>query len=320
MPTPNIRQRPRPQSVLALPRTRGGGDRLRPVTTVHRPLPADLRPAPVDELDAEIDAALAEGRPVDMASAFPDPADPIPPGTPEPQIGPGPQVSFGSSGNQSAYHTVTPGTAPPAAPSDDGGVIPQAGPDNMSPAQRLRHVGVIAPTYLDEYRLRLLHRLMMRRLPLDVIATQLQCSVATIQQMKIKLRKRLAQQALSLDVYDVAGETVAFFNEIRGLAMKQVDNNTLHVKDRQYAMRIAMEAQNDVVRFLSSSGYFDHTPYIVDRGKSSDPKQTEVDQTLSMLAAVMSPDTSETDIGSFFASDAMMESEYDGVDPHTDVL
>jgi hypothetical protein len=254
----------------------------------------------LDPLDAEIDAALAEHRIVDLSRAYPEP----PPSAP--------------GENLRAHHPV-PGID---APEIDPDIIPQITDERMSPAQRLRHVGVVAPTYLDEYRSRLVHRLILRRLPLDTIAAQLGCSVRMVQVIKTKLQKRAMRQAKMLNVYDVAAESLRFYNEVRGLALRQVDNANMPQKERQNAMRLALEAENDKVRFLSASGFFEHSPFIADKTKVDDPDQAKVDSTLSMLSAVLSGDTAIEDIDNFFDTAELdgEDSDYDGLHESTDLL
>lgn len=252
-----------------------------------------------DELDNEIDAALAERRRIDLSNAFPEP----PPAAP---------------GENLWAHRPVPGYDAPEA--DD--IVPPITNENMSPAQRMRHVATVAPTYLDEYRSRLVHRLWLRRISDDVIAAQLGCTVRAVQLMKTKLKKRANRQAKQLNVYDVASEALRFYNEVRGLALRQVDNGSLGIKDRQVALRIALEAENDKIRFLSASGYFEHAPFVPDQTKSGDPEQERVDQTQSMLAAILSGDTELSDIDKFFDSDDLSasDSDYDGLDPSADLL
>ncbi|QSY98541.1 hypothetical protein J2J97_32055 (plasmid) [Rhizobium bangladeshense] len=264
-------------------------------------LPEAMRPAPHDEIDREIDEALRAGRRIDMSRAFPEP----PPAAP---------------GENLRAHQPVPGVD---APDVDLDQIPSITDERMSPAQRLRHVATLSPTYLDEYKSRLVHRLLMRRLPLDTIAAQLGCSVRMVQVIKTKLNKRARRQAMMLDVYDVAAESLRFYNEVRGLALRQADSNANHIKDRQAALRIALEAENDKVRFLSASGYFEHMPFKPDQTKLVDPEQEKVDTTLSMMAAIVSGDTSIEDIDSFFESDELGAedgTDFDGLDPSTDLL
>jgi hypothetical protein len=260
-----------------------------------------MRPPPHDEIDREIDDALRSGRRIDMSRAFPEP----PPAAP---------------GENLRAHQPVPGVD---APDIDLDQIPTITDQNMTPAARLRHVATISPTYLDEYKSRLVHRLLMRRLPLDTIAAQLGCSVRMVQVIKTKLNKRAQRQAKMLNVYDVAAESLRFYNEVRGLALRQADSTSNNIKDRQVALRIALEAENDKVRFLSASGYFEHMPFVPDQSKTADPEQEKVDTTLSMMAAIVSGETSVEDIDAFFESDELGAEEgtdYDGLDPSTDLL
>lgn len=283
---PRIRQRTR-LSIRGMP----------PGSASVVPRPEGMTPTS-DQLDAEIDAALAEGRTIDMSRAFPEP----------PPLAPGEDPR--------AWHPV------PGVDAPDTDIIPSVADDRMNPAQRLRHVAAVAPTYLDEYRSRLVHRLILRRLPLDTIAAQLGCSVRMVQVMKTKLQKRARRQAMKLDVYDVASDSLRFYNEVRSLALRQVDNGGLPTKERQAAMRIALEAENDKLRFLSASGYFEHAPFIPEKDTNTDPERERVDSTLSLLSNVLSGDVSLEDIDNVFNTD---EGEGDGVyedglHPDTDLL
>ena len=105
--------------------------------------------------------------------------------------------------------------------------VPSPNPDSkaFTPANRLRQVGERATGYEREYRLGLLHRLLMRKLPLDSIAQELQVSVHTVMRDRKELHRRLRTQASQLDANGLIGETLGFYSEIQGMALRMASSS-----------------------------------------------------------------------------------------------
>lgn len=147
-------------------------------------------------------------------------------------------------------------------------VAPPPGRD--TPASRMNDVAMAGSArYAKEYRLTLLHRLLMRNVPLDQIARQLGVSISTVEKDRIALKARLRDAAMQLNVNELIGQQNAVYDEISGMAMRvasqagtsQDENGqqvqAIPVAMRLAAMRTALAAQADRTRFLSSAGVFD---------------------------------------------------------------
>lgn len=143
---------------------------------------------------------------------------------------------------------------------------PQAPPPplpdlNSTPAQRIAGVGQHSNSYLTEFRLRMLHRLLMRNLPLDMIAAQLGCSVVTVRELRNELQRRLAYEAQHVNRYEIAGKTMAFYDEIQGMALRMADDGQARPHTRLTALQTALAAQADRQRFLTASGFWAAAPF-----------------------------------------------------------
>lgn len=144
---------------------------------------------------------------------------------------------------------------------------PPAGREN--PRDRMNQVALAgSSSYAKEYRLGLLHRLLLRNVPLDQIAAQLQVSISTIEKDRVELKKRLREAATQLNIDEMVGGQNAMYDEVAGMAMriasqgatKDENGNTVQAVPtamRLAAMRTALAANADRTRFLSTAGVFD---------------------------------------------------------------
>lgn len=130
---------------------------------------------------------------------------------------------------------------PPPNPADRMGQVAQAG----------------SAAYAIEYRLTMLHRLLMRNIPLDQIARQLGVSISTVEKDRVKLKERLRRHARELDINEIIGTQMGVYGEISGMAMRVSTDNTTPTAMKLAAMRTALAAEADRTRFLNSAGVFD---------------------------------------------------------------
>lgn len=133
-----------------------------------------------------------------------------------------------------------------------------------NPRQRMNQVAMAgSSSYSREYRLTLLHRLLIRRIPLDQIAAQLKVSVSTIEKDRVLLKERLREQARGLDINEIIGSQTDKYDEIAGMALRIAsDTGTPERAGQPTAMRLAamrttLAAEADRTRFLNSAGVFD---------------------------------------------------------------
>lgn len=179
---------------------------------------------------------------------------------------------------------------PPSAdiPDDPTGEAPGA----PSPRERMHQVAMEGgANYAREYRLRLLHRLLMRQVPEDQIARQLGVSISTVQKDRVLLKSKLRETARSMDINEIIGHQSGVYDELSGMALLVATNNQTPTAMRLAAMRTTLAAEADRTRFLNTAGVFDVLRYrrSEDSNDISDI-QMLMNRTDEMLAQLMSGD------------------------------
>lgn len=139
---------------------------------------------------------------------------------------------------------------------------PRPPTDPSSPAARLHEVSTRgSAAYSKEYRLMLLHRMLIRRVPLDQIATQLGVSISTVEKDRVELKRFLQEQAKELNINEMVGNQTNLYDEIVGMSLqiagKTAGNDAVPVPMRLAAMRTALASNADKNRFYASSGVYD---------------------------------------------------------------
>jgi hypothetical protein len=129
--------------------------------------------------------------------------------------------------------------------------------DDFTPSNRMSEVRGRSSRYEREYRLQLLHRMLMRRVPLDEIARELEVSVQTVMRDRQELYKRLKDQAKHLDINHLIGDTLGFYDEVKSMGLRAASNSKYPMNARLGALRTALAAKNDMHRFLHAAGVFD---------------------------------------------------------------
>lgn len=129
--------------------------------------------------------------------------------------------------------------------------------EEFTPRARLAQVGGRASEYEREYRLGLLHRMLMRNLPLDEIAAQLGVSISTVMRDRTELTTRLREVSKGLDVESLIGNSKGFYEEVQAMAMRAASSSNTPMPMRLAAMRTALASHNDMHRFFQASGVYD---------------------------------------------------------------
>lgn len=145
--------------------------------------------------------------------------------------------------------------APRAAQS--GTVIAGAPTEEFNPSARLQQVRSRSSQYEREYRLELLHRLLMRKVPIDEIAAQMGLSVSQVYRDRDELRRRLRSAANELNIEEIIGDSKGYYEEVAAMAMRAASNSNLPMPMRLGAMRTALAAKNDQHRFFQTAGVYD---------------------------------------------------------------
>jgi phosphatidylglycerophosphatase A len=129
--------------------------------------------------------------------------------------------------------------------------------EEFNPSARLAQVRSRATQYEREYRLKLLHRLMMRNIPMDEIAAQLGISIAQVYRDREELKKQLRADAGALHIDEIIGDSKGFYEEVSAMAMRAASNSNQPMPMRLAAMRTGLAAKNDMHRFFQTTGVYD---------------------------------------------------------------
>lgn len=167
---------------------------------------------------------------------------------------------------------------------------------SFSPKSVLGDVRKRATEYEREARMRMLHKFLVRNTPLNVIADELNISVATVMRDRDELYKQLRKEALNLDLGTLIGDSVAFYREVQALAMRQASLSNLPANLRLASLRTALSARNDSAKFLHVAGVFDILQYTPEDQKDSSD--------LEKLAALAEKLMADDDEMSFMAEEA----------------
>ncbi|WEV89305.1 hypothetical protein H10PHJ05_4 [Aeromonas phage HJ05] len=114
--------------------------------------------------------------------------------------------------------------------------------------------------YQLEYKLKLMHRMLLRGLPFTAIAQALQVSPRQANALRKQLYARLRHEATRMDMPLHVGNSIAFFNEVKQQALQMATKNDIDPKARVGALNVALEAHKDNIRFLQLIGAYDAHP------------------------------------------------------------
>lgn len=114
--------------------------------------------------------------------------------------------------------------------------------------------------YQLEYKLKLMHRMLLRGLPFTAITSALQMSPRQATALRKQLYARLRHEATRMDMPLHVGNSIAFFNEVKQQALQMATKNDIDPKARVGALNVALEAHKDNIRFLQLIGAYDAHP------------------------------------------------------------
>lgn len=154
----------------------------------------------------------------------------------------------------------------------------------FTPSGRMKEVAKRSSTYEREYRLRLLNRMLMRNVPIDEIAKEIGVSVGTVLKDRRELHKRLREAAKRIDIHEFIGRGMSFYEEARGIALRASSSTKAPLNVRLAAVRTALSANNDGVRFLDAVGVFDVLKYSAAESSGSSDMEKLVALTEQFLA------------------------------------
>jgi hypothetical protein len=144
--------------------------------------------------------------------------------------------------------------------------------EDFSPRNRMRDVAESSRStqYQQEYRLKLVHRMLMRGIPLDQIAAELQVSVRTVQRDRTELFSRLREAAKKFDLNHYIGDMLGFYGEASAMAMRAASASKTPINHRLAAIRTAVGARSHMTRMLNDAGVFDVVRYKPEKQKGNE--------------------------------------------------
>mgnify|MGYP005858542325 CR=1 FL=1 len=164
-----------------------------------------------------------------------------------------------------------------------GGDAGEMDEDAASPGGRLAAVARDTPEYDREYRLSLIGRLLMRRIPLDQIARQLNVSVSTVKRDRAEFQRRIRSQASTLNVTEIVGETIAYYQEIGGNALRIASMEKTPQPTKLAALRTAAMARKEMLSGMTTAGVFDALKFEPGTDSTSDDMQKLVAAAMNAL-------------------------------------
>jgi hypothetical protein len=157
--------------------------------------------------------------------------------------------------------------------------------EDFSPRNRMRDVAASSRStqYQQEYRLKLVHRMLMRGVPLDQIAQELQVSVRTVQRDRTELFSRLREAARKFDLNHYIGDMLGFYGEASAMAMRAASASKTPINHRLAAIRTAVGARSHMTRMLNDAGVFDVVRYKPEKQKGNEDIRRLTDAARTMF-------------------------------------
>lgn len=168
--------------------------------------------------------------------------------------------------------------------------------DVPSPGDRMNQVNLSgSASYSKEYRMKLLHRMLVRRVPLDQIAKALGVSISTVEKDRAQLKHWLREQARGLNINEIVGEQLERYDEVAGMAIRIASASEGQGAQppavRLAAMRTFLAAEADKNRFLNSAGVFDAMTFRRgEDGSEVSDVQRLMERTSELMERVMASD------------------------------
>jgi len=214
-----------------------------------------------------------------------------------------------SSLNDDVEGMVSPPTTAPLSETDSSVGSRTDAPADFTPYNRMQEVSSSsrATAYEREYRLKLLHRMLMRNVPLDQIAKELDISVRTVIRDRKDLYKAIGKAAQGLDVNVLIGDTMAFYGEVQGMGLRAASASKAPLNMRLAAMRTALASKNDMHRFLANVGVYDVLKF--QAGEQN--KSNDLEKLVNITEAILNEEDDEADPLQSIAKLGLLDDEED---------
>jgi hypothetical protein len=123
----------------------------------------------------------------------------------------------------------------------------------------------------------------MRNVSVDQIAQQMRVSVRTVQRDRAELFRRLKEEAKELDIFELIGKSMGFYEEVKALSMRAASGDKIPLNLRISALRTALSANNDMHKFLNTAGVYDVLRYRATDNDSEDDIRQLMETTEQLL-------------------------------------
>jgi hypothetical protein len=158
--------------------------------------------------------------------------------------------------------------APPSEPptSPGGGIIlgeelpaqrPVVDEGGTYPTTDFEH----ATAYQKEHDLKMLHKLLMRGMRLELCARSLNKTLDETARMRRTIWRRLRVEAENLDMLTHAGRTLAYYDDVRAQALRTASDPAVSVVSRMRALEVSLKAEGDKHSFLYRAGFYSATKF-----------------------------------------------------------
>ncbi len=180
--------------------------------------------------------------------------------------------------------------------------------DVLDIKDRIAGIAVGSKSYAKEYRLKMVHRMLMRGVSLDTIAEEMDVSIHTIMRDRKELRRRLQDEAKNLDINHLIGDTLGFYQELQAMSLRMATMKKAPMNMRLAALRTALASKNDQFRFLNSAGVLDVLRY----QSVENEGQSDIEKMVAITKAILNEGTDSMtakDIESITNEDFLGEEE-----------
>ncbi len=138
--------------------------------------------------------------------------------------------------------------------------------------------------YAYEYALRTMHRMIMRKVPIDQIAKAMGMSVANAARLRTELHRRMSEEMRYTDVYSLLGDTNAFYLEMRAQGLKMLDR-AKDIPEQAMAASVAFKAEADRIKALDTARVFETSP--VKLAKASENDRHDAKSLIDVLKGIL---------------------------------
>jgi hypothetical protein len=157
----------------------------------------------------------------------------------------------------------------------------------MTPRQKLRRTRRRASGYEKEFRLHLLHEMLLKGMPLDECAEELGISYNAVVNDRLELKQILRNESKFLDIDHIIGDNKRFYELVQGMALREAANQEIPTSMKLAAMRTAMASNADKHRFLAQAGVY---PVLQYKKSKSNGEDTDIARMLEMTKTLLADD------------------------------